>query len=157
MHFKIELIDGRKYLYLAENAMVDGKHKRVMHKYVGSPEQVHKMLEGIRNIKLRSYSFGRPAALLHAAERLDLVEIIDRNVEKRDVRGLTVGQYAMLLITARTEGTLSRNQVERWFKNSVLQFVLLLLSAASLRPQRVVISPPAGSPDVWRGYLPATA
>ena len=124
MHFKIELIDGRKYLYLVENAWVDGKHKRVMHKYVGSPEQVHKMLEGIRNIKLRSYSFGRPAALLHAAERLDLVDIIDRNVEKRDVKGLTVGQYALLLITARTEGTLSRNQVERWFNNSVLQFIL---------------------------------
>ena len=124
MHFKIELIDGRKYLYLAENAKVDGKHKRVMHRYVGSPEQVQKMLDGIRNIKLRSYSFGRPAALLHAAERLDLVGIIDRNVDKRDVKGLTVGQYAMLLITARTEGTLSRNQVERWFNRSVLQFIL---------------------------------
>jgi len=124
VHFKIELIDGRKYLYLVENAKVDGKHKRVMHKYVGSPEQVHRMLEGIRNIKLRSYSFGRPAALLHAAERLDLVDIIDRNVEKRDVKGLTVGQYVLLMITARTEGTLSRNQVERWFNNSVLQFIL---------------------------------
>ena len=124
MHFKIELIDGRKYLYLVENAKVDGKHKRVMHKYVGSPEQVQKMLDGTRNIKLRSYSFGRPAALLHAAESLDLVEIIDQNVEKRDVKGLTVGQYVLLLITARTEGTLSRNQVERWFNKSVLQFIL---------------------------------
>jgi transposase len=124
VHFKIELIDGRKYLYLVENAWVDGKHKRVKHKYVGSPEQVHRMLEGIRDIKLRSYSLGRTAALLHAAERLDLVDIIDRNVDKRDVKGLTVGQYALLLITARTDGTLSRNQVERWFGNSVLQFSL---------------------------------
>ena len=124
MHFKIEDIKGHKYLYLVENAWVNGKHKRVMHKYVGSPRQVHALLEGTRDLTLRTYSFGRPAALLLAAERLNLIDIIDRNVEKRDVKGLTVGQYAILLITARTEGTLSRNQVERWFNNSVLQFIL---------------------------------
>jgi transposase len=124
MHFKIERINGHSYLYLAENAWVDGKHRRVMHDYVGSPEQVRMLLDGTRNLKLKVYSFGRPAAMLHASERLNLVEIVDRNVEKKEIKGLSVGQYALLLITARTEGTLSRERVERWFGKSVLKFHL---------------------------------
>jgi transposase len=123
MHFKVERIKGHSYLYLVENAWVDGKHKRVMHQYVGSPKQVKQLLDGAQNLKIKTYSFGRPAAILHAAERLNFISIIDRNIQKKDVEGLSVGQYALLLITARTEGTLSRNRVERWFKGSILQHV----------------------------------
>jgi hypothetical protein len=46
VHFKIENIQGHKYLYIVENANVDKKYKRVMHKYVGLPELVQKMLDG---------------------------------------------------------------------------------------------------------------
>lgn len=36
---------------------------------------------------------------MHAVGRLDIVRIIDRNVKKKDVKGLTVDQYALRLIT----------------------------------------------------------
>lgn len=124
MHFKVKTIKGHRYLYLIQNANVDGKHRQVKQTYVGSPEQVEKLLEGVRDIKIKSYSFGRAAAMLHAAERLDLVRIIDRNVRKKDVKGLTVGEYALLLIAGRTEGALSRNRVDEWYRTSVLQFLM---------------------------------
>jgi transposase len=124
VHFKVKNIKGHRYLYLIQNANVDGKHRQVKQVYVGSPEQVEKLLEGIRDVKIKSYSFGRSAAMLHAAERLDLVRIIDRNVRKKDVKGLTVGEYALLLIAGRTEGALSRNGIDEWYRTSVLQFLM---------------------------------
>jgi hypothetical protein len=56
VHFKIKSIGGHNYLYLIRNAWVDGKVKQVQQRYVGSPEQVQKLLDGERNLHIRSTS-----------------------------------------------------------------------------------------------------
>lgn len=124
MHFKIKTINGNKYLYLIKNARVDGKVKQVKQICVGSPEKVHQMMLGTQPISIRSFSFGKAAALLHAAQHLDLINVINDNVEKKNVSGLTVGEYTLLLIVGRSERVKSRRGIKKWFKKeSALQFL----------------------------------
>lgn len=124
MHFKIKTIKGNKYLYLIKNARVDGKVKQIKQICVGSPEKVHQMLMDNHPISIRSFSFGKAAALWHAAEQLDLINVINEHVEKKKVSGLTVGEYVLLLIVGRSERVKSRRGIEQWFqKESALQFL----------------------------------
>lgn len=124
MHFKIKQIGKRKYLYLIENQRVGGKVKQVQQLYVGTADKIYQMLtqEG-EEFRVRSYDFGRVAALLHASEELGLVDAINRAIPKKDVRGLSIGEYILLLIIARANNVLSRRGVESWFKRSLLQFL----------------------------------
>jgi len=122
MHFKIKTIKGHKYLYLIENRRVNGKVRQVRQICVGNPEKVYRLLTG-EELKVKSYDFGKAAALLHASEKIGLTSAIDENVQKRSVKGLTVGQYMLLLIIGRSNGARSRNKIAKWFKGSGMQFI----------------------------------
>jgi len=124
MHFKIKNIKGHKYLYLIENKRVDGKVKQTKQICVGNADKIHKMHEGQLDVKIKTYPFGKVAALMHAAEKLDLINVIDTVVDKKEVKGLSVGEYIFTLIAARAEGVPSRRKVEGWFNKSTMQFIL---------------------------------
>ena len=124
MHFKIKTISGNKYLYLIQNAWIDGKVKQVQQICVGSPDKIYQMMIGTQPISIKSFSFGKGAALKHAAERLGLIKAIDDQIEKKNISGLTVGEYMLLLIMGRSEGIKSRKGIEEWFRKSVLYFIL---------------------------------
>ena len=123
MHFKIKTIRGHKYLYLIQNAWVNGRSKQVKQICVGSPDKVHELLTGKESIKVTSFSFGKIAALLHAANSLGLIEAIDDHVDKKHIPGLSVGEYIFILISGRADGVLSRRGIKKWFNNSMLQFI----------------------------------
>ena len=123
MHFKIKTINGRRYLYLIKNQRVDGKIKQVVQTCVGSADKVYQLMTSPGKTKIASFSFGKAAALLHAAEKVGFLDAVDRHINRRQQEGLTVGQYLFLLIVGRSEDALSRRQIEDWFSGSSLRFL----------------------------------
>ena len=123
MHFKIKTINGRKYLYLIKNQRVDGKIKQVVQTCVGSADKVYQLVTSPGKTKIASFSFGKAAALLHAAEKVGFLDAVDRHINRRRQEGLTVGQYLFMLIVGRSEDALSRRQIEDWFSGSSLRFL----------------------------------
>jgi len=123
VHFKIKTINGRKYLYLIKNQRVDGKIKQVVQTCVGSADKVYQLMTSPGKTKIASFSFGKAAALLHAAEKVGFLDAVDRHINRRQQEGLTVGQYLFLLIVGRSEDALSRRQIEEWFSGCSLRFL----------------------------------
>jgi len=123
VHFKIKTINGRKYLYLIKNQRVDGKIKQVVQTCVGSADKVYQLMTSQGKTKIASFSFGKAAALLHAAEKVGFLEAVDRHINRRQQEGLTVGQYLFMLIVGRSEDALSRRQIADWFSRSSLRFL----------------------------------
>ena len=122
MHFKIKTIKGRKYLYLIENQRINGKVVQVMQKCVGSPDKVNDLFSLKKPAHIASFSFGKPAAFIKAAEEVGLTDSINRNIDRKKLGGLTPAQYLLLIIIGRSEHALSRNVLDEYFKESSLQF-----------------------------------
>ena len=85
MHFKVKTIDGRKYLYLIKNEWKNGKVVQAMQKYIGTPDQVYELIKAGKPNHVASYPFGKPAALIKAAEDVGLIESINRHVDRKKV------------------------------------------------------------------------
>lgn len=122
MHFKVKNIKGHKYLYLIENKRVNGKVKQVKQICVGTPDKVHDLMTKKRNLRIASYSFGKPAALLKAADEVGLTESLNRRINRKSVGGLTPAQYLLTIMIGRAEHTLSRSKLGDYFKDSILRF-----------------------------------
>lgn len=122
MHFKIKEIKGHKYLYLIQNKRIDGKVKQVRQICIGTPQKVHDLITKKRELRIASYSFGRPAALLKASEDVGLTESLNKRIVRKKIDGLTPAQYLLMIIIGRTEHTLSRNKLGDYFKDSILKF-----------------------------------
>jgi transposase len=122
MHFKVKTIDGRKYLYLIKNEWKNGKVVQAMQKYIGTPDQVYELIKASKPNHVASYPFGKPAALIKAAEEVGLIESINRHVDRKKVDGLTAAQYLLMIIIGRSEHAFSRNVLDDYFKRSALQF-----------------------------------
>ena len=122
MHFKIKNIKGHKYLYLIENKRINGKVKQVRQICVGTPEKIYDLLYKNRELKIASFAFGKPTALLKAAEEVGLIQSINNRINKKKIEGLTPAQYFMTIIIGRTEHRYSRNRLKEFFKESILKF-----------------------------------
>lgn len=122
MHFKVKTIKGRKYLYLIKNEWIDKKVVQTMQKYIGTPEQVYELINAGKPSRVASYPFGKPAALIKAAEEVGLIESINKHVGGKKIDGLTPAQYLLMIIIGRSEHVFSRNALDDYFKRSVLQF-----------------------------------
>ncbi len=121
MHFEIRRSGAHSYLYLAETVRTPKGPRRAWQFYVGSPESLHRRLRGARApVIVRSFSYGRPAALLHAAEQTGLLEALDRYLPGRNRAGLSVGQLLLLQLLGRAERPLSREAMAEWFPASAL-------------------------------------
>jgi transposase len=90
---------------------------------VGSPKKVLELLNGNKPGHVASYSFGKPAAFMKAAEEVGLIESINLHVDRKKIDGLTPAQYLLLTIIGRSEHALSRNSLDGYFNESALQFV----------------------------------
>lgn len=93
-----------------------------MQKYIGTPEQVYELISAGKSSHVASYPFGKPAALLKAAEEVGLIESINKHIGRKKIDGLTPAQYLLMIIIGRSEHVLSRNALEDYFNRSVLQF-----------------------------------
>ena len=98
MHFKLKTISGRKYLYVIKNERVDGKVVQAIQKYVGTADQVYDLIMVAKGTRIASYSFGKPAALLKAAEEVGFIESMNKHIEMKTMKGLTPAEYLLLII-----------------------------------------------------------
>jgi transposase len=122
VHFKIKEIKGHKYLYLIKNQRINGEVKQVKQICVGTPQKVYDILTKKRELRVASYSFGKPAALMKAAQEVGLTDSLNNRINRKNIKGLTPAQYLLTILIGRAEHTLSRNRLNEYFKKSVLSF-----------------------------------
>lgn len=122
MHFKVKNIKGYKYLYLIQNKRIKGEVKQAKQICVGSPQKVYDLLTRNKELKVTSYSFGKPAALLKVSAEVGLTESLNLRINRKNMDGLTPAQYLLTIIIGRAEHVLSRNKLNNYFKDSVLSF-----------------------------------
>lgn len=119
-------VKGITYYQLVKKARIDGKVKLIWSKYLGSAENIQKVYDQIENktsIQIKSFEYGRTAALMKIAEELNFIEIVNHHTIKKKMDGLSVGEYLLLLILGRANGPVSKNKTSEWFKDSFLDII----------------------------------
>jgi len=115
------MIKGRPYCYAAESARVNGKPPRIVwQKYLGTLDDI--IQRRVRDSKVKEvdiFEAGGIAAMLRIFEKIQLIEIIDKIVPKRN-QGPTVGQYIALAAINRIVDPCSKLAMPDWYKKSVL-------------------------------------
>ena len=123
-----KIVKGYTYYQLVRKARIDGKVKRVWFKHLGTAAAIERVYDErdnlIPNLKIKSFEYGRTAALINISEELNFVDIVNNHIYKKEVDGLTVGEYLRLIILGRACGPLSKNKTADWFYNSFLNIIL---------------------------------
>lgn len=119
---------GHIYWSIVESRRINGKPRPVILAYLGRAEDLLKRLtEGIPQ-RVRSYSHGAVAALLHLAEELQVVDTINRHLSdpSQKVRdGFTVGGSLLLSALGRAcQPTSKNNWYEGFAKHTSLSHLL---------------------------------
>ena len=112
--------------YLSRKKWINGKKKRVWQKYIGTAEIIEKVYyeyENCTSLKLKSFEYGRTAALMKIAEELDFVNIVNKHTTKKRMKGLTVGEYLLLIILSRADKPVSKNGIAGWFVESFMSLI----------------------------------
>ncbi|MCX9076059.1 MAG: IS1634 family transposase [Candidatus Methanoperedens sp.] len=125
VHFHKKKIKGNEYWYLRETQWIDGKSRVIWQKYLGTMEKIKEVFElneKLPSIKVSSFEYGKTAALLKISEELEFCQCVNQNVTKKDIDGLSVGEYMLLIILGRTNGPLSKQATAEWFNESYLKF-----------------------------------
>lgn len=118
--------NGKKCWYAMKSGRVNGKPRIVWQKYIGTVEKILELKEHSEAhpyIKLRSYAYGKIAALLAINEELGFVDIVNKHTNKKKIDGLTVGEYMLLLIIGRCDGVKSKNAMQEWFNKSIMDYL----------------------------------
>jgi len=130
-------IKGHSYYYVRHCQRVDGKPKIVKTTFLGSLDNILHSLDTAQKPPppktAEVLAFGAIAALYDQALQLDLVNLIDAQVPKRD-QGLTTGQYMLLAALNRAAAPTSKSQLAHWYRKTVLTR-LLPASPAQLSSQ----------------------
>ncbi|MHA1651423.1 MAG: IS1634 family transposase [Candidatus Helarchaeota archaeon] len=122
VHLIKKKIKGHVYCYLQHNIWVDGKPKRAWQIYLGPLERIQERgaLSKPETLEFETVEFGADIALYDIAQKIQLVEVIDKYTTKKRHQGLTVGEYILLGVINRCINPCSKNKLGDWFKNSVL-------------------------------------
>jgi len=118
--------NGRYYLYLMEDARINGKKKHILQKYIG-PEDRLKDLKLSKlfskhsaHVQVRSLSFGISAALWQIAQNINLIDTIDTIIPKSRHQGLSTGELLTIAAINRCSAPCSKSKLEKWFKRDWL-------------------------------------
>jgi transposase len=112
---------GNPYYYAVESARVNGKPRIVWQKYLGTLDHIiQKCTSSTGNVsEVDIFSAGGVAAMLRVAQKLSLIDIIDKEIPKRD-QGASVGQYIVLAALNRILDPCSKLQMPDWYQKTVL-------------------------------------
>jgi transposase len=123
-----KMIRGKPYYYARECRRVDGKPKIVWQKYLGKAEDLVAAVTQPQPPTVVSTvvtQFGALAALFDLAQRLRLVEYIDRHVPPgRGPAGPSVGSYLLVATLNRIVEPRSKAQIAPWFEGTILRRLL---------------------------------
>ena len=112
--------------YLSRKKWINGKLKRLWQKYLGTAETIEKVYDEYENhtsLKFKSFEYGRTAALMKIAKELDFENIVNKHTTKKRMKGLTVGEYLLLIILSRADKPVSKNGIAKWFEESFLSLI----------------------------------
>jgi|SRR5579862_1466637 len=114
-------VGGRTYWRIVESRRVRGKPRPVPLLYLGSADELlNRLLQAPQGeLRIRSFQHGDVAALKAAADRLRVVEIIDRHVPER-ARGLSVGTTLLLAALNRAIRPRSKRGWAAWAQQTSL-------------------------------------
>lgn len=130
---------GKIYWQIVESRRVNGKPRPIVLMHLGTASKLlERLKEGVgQPVKARVIEFGALAALWNIAEELQVVEVIDRHIHKRN-QGLSCGQYILLAALNRCVGASvasSKKALYDWYSKTLLQR-LIPTSKRSLSSQR---------------------
>lgn len=117
-------IKGHYYYFARECKRVNGKPRIVFQKYLGKADKIMAAMD--QQSKTHEISevviseFGAVAALFDIATRLDLVNIINEKVPKRD-QGLSIGHYMLIAALNRCVCPKSKAKIGDWFQETPLR------------------------------------
>ncbi|MHA1294543.1 MAG: IS1634 family transposase [Promethearchaeota archaeon] len=114
-------IKGNIYLYLAKNARINGKTRRIWEKYIGPEKKINEQTEVLIDPEpsIMTFDFGFPIALMQLVKELELIRIINECTSKRS-QGLSVGHYIVLAAINRCVKPTSKAKLRRWFEHTAL-------------------------------------
>lgn len=119
-------LKGHTYWYASERSMVNGKIKRTWQEYLGTTETIIECIKKSKelpHIKLKSFQYGKTAALLSISDELNFIDIVNKHTNKKQIEGMTVGEYLLLNVIGRCDGALSENAMQKWFDKSSLSIL----------------------------------
>jgi hypothetical protein len=126
-YFRFKTIHGQKYLYIVESRRVEGHVRSVNLAYLGKADQALRAVRGGSPSaeRLRSFEHGAVAVLLSLADRLGVVEMIDRRAgaprPSRPLRRLlSVGQTLLLAALGRALHPTSKQGWADWAAGTTL-------------------------------------
>ncbi len=130
-------INGHVYYYYSRWGWKNGKCRRLWQKYLGSMQDLMKILTGERDAPLCAeiFQWGLPMALWKEARRAETVSIIDQLCPKRN-QGITTGQYLTIAAINRAMQPCSKRSMWGWFSQTVLMRVLPRVTEEGLASQR---------------------
>ena len=126
-------VKGYKYWYIVESQRINGKPRPVVLEYLGTANRLLKRLnQSSKGMELKSYCFGDVAALLSIAQRLDIVQKINKyiksnrkGVSKKPIRNnLTAGATFLLAAIGRSCKMTSKRGWYDWAKTTSLEYLL---------------------------------
>ncbi len=114
-------VAGRTYWRIVESRRIRGKPRPVPLLYLGSADDLlNRLLQAPQGeLRIRSFQHGDVAALKAAADRLGVVEIIDRHVPE-SARGLSVGTTLLLAALNRASRPRSKRGWAAWAQQTSL-------------------------------------
>jgi transposase len=134
-----KVIRGKTYYYSRECQRVNGKPKIVRTIYLGSADDLiaaatkRKQGQAPQPQSVDIAAFGDVVALYDLAQRIGLVELLDRHFPKRN-QGLSVGQYLVLAAINRAVHPTSKRRFADWYRDTALPR-LVPATAAQLSSQ----------------------
>jgi len=117
-----KIVNGHKYYYARVCKRVNGKPKIVQTHYLGTAEKMIENAHGPKQMprakEVCILELGATGALFDIAQRLQLVEIIDRHAPKRN-QGPSVGQYMLVAAINRASHPTSKTVLGDWFDQTI--------------------------------------
>lgn len=112
--------NGRPYYYAVKSARVKGKPRIVWQKYLGTFETLISDHTHIQPIECVIAEVGGVAAFLNIAQRLDILNLINRTTTKRD-QGPSLGHYILLAALNRVLDPCSKSEIGDWYDKTILK------------------------------------
>jgi transposase len=116
-------IKGHTYYYAVASQRIHGKPRLTLQKCLGSAEKIIAAVEQQRTPlqprEIDTFSWGGVAAAWAMAERLRLLEILDRHLPKRH-QGISPAQYLLLAAINRCTSPTSKRAFAHWYASTSL-------------------------------------
>lgn len=127
---------GHTYWQIVESRRVNGKPRPIVIMHLGTADTLMRRLqEGPgKPTTAKIIDAGALAALWKMAEELEVIQVIDGHVQKRN-QGISCGQYMLLATLNRCVHATSKASLYNWYRTTILTR-LLPTSKRSLASQR---------------------